>query len=44
MESPAHRENLLNGKHVHTGLGVARSKDGNYYYTQLFASPMPDGK
>jgi uncharacterized protein YkwD len=39
MQSEGRRESLLNGKHVHTGLGVARSKSGVYYYAQLFASP-----
>src|SRR5439155_7834154 len=44
MESKGHRENLLNPKHVHTGLGMAQSKGGDYYFTQLFASPMPAPK
>ena len=38
---------LAKGGVVEEGSGpelVARNKDGNYYYTQLFASPMPDGK
>jgi uncharacterized protein YkwD len=39
MKSKGHRDNILNGKHRHSGLGVAQSKGGNYYYTQLFASP-----
>jgi len=39
LESKGHRANLLNPKHVHTGLGVAQSKNGDYYFTQLFASP-----
>jgi uncharacterized protein YkwD len=44
MDSKGHRVNLLNPKHVHTGLGVARSENGDYYFTQLFASPMPADK
>src|SRR5262249_36248792 len=44
MESAGHRKNLMNPEHVHTGLGVARSQTGDYYFTQVFASPMPPKK
>lgn len=37
MESPGHRENLL-GPYELTGVGVARTGNGTYYYTQLFVT------
>jgi uncharacterized protein YkwD len=36
MESPGHRENILNGEVVETGVGVMRSRDGALYYCQVF--------
>ncbi len=39
MESKAHRANILNPRPTEVGLGVVRSKKGNYYYTQVFALP-----
>jgi uncharacterized protein YkwD len=39
METPETRKAILNGKHLHTGLGMARGKGGDYYYSQVFASP-----
>lgn len=38
MASKGHKVNIMNEKHAQTGLGVARSKNGDYYYTQIFAS------
>jgi len=37
INSPGHRKNLLS-KNVLCGIGVARSFDGRYYFTQLFAT------
>jgi len=37
MNSPAHRENILNSRFRVTGLGVVRATDGTIYFTQLFA-------
>jgi uncharacterized protein YkwD len=39
MDSPSHRKVILTGKYTQTGLGVARDKKGDYYYTQVFAAP-----
>jgi uncharacterized protein YkwD len=36
MKSPSHKENIL-GNFQETGVGIAVSKDGKYYFTQLFA-------
>jgi uncharacterized protein YkwD len=36
MDSKGHRENILNTVCVEIGLGIARDKDGEVYYTQLF--------
>lgn len=35
INSPTHRKNLL-GNYTHIGIGVARSKNGRLYFTQLF--------
>jgi uncharacterized protein YkwD len=37
MDSKGHRENILNDICMEIGLGVAKDKDGQVYYTQLFA-------
>jgi uncharacterized protein YkwD len=39
LESRHHRENLLNGAYVLTGVGVASTDDGEIYFTQLFLTP-----
>ena len=36
MDSPGHRQNLLNIGHLHTGIGVAFGDGGSVYATQLF--------
>jgi uncharacterized protein YkwD len=36
--SPGHRKNML-GDFTLTGIGVARSRQGAYYYTQIFLKP-----
>jgi uncharacterized protein YkwD len=38
MESPGHRENILNGKYSETGVGVWQ-QGNSYYFTQLFLRP-----
>ena|ERR1700722_11841735 len=39
MTSKVHRETILSKKFTETGLGIARSTKGEYYYTQVFALP-----
>jgi len=39
MDSKGHRENILNAVCTEIGLGIARDKNGQMYYTQLFAKP-----
>lgn len=36
LESPSHRQNMLNKTWIETGIGVAVSRDGSYYFTQVF--------
>ncbi|HYJ90267.1 MAG TPA: CAP domain-containing protein [Pyrinomonadaceae bacterium] len=36
MNSPAHRENLLNKRWKESAIGVAILPDGTYYFTQVF--------
>jgi len=38
MQSPGHRQNILNPSFTHTGLGIAEKAPGEYYLTQVFAS------
>jgi len=35
LHSPGHRKNI-EGNYNTTGIGIAKGKDGNYYYTQIF--------
>jgi uncharacterized protein YkwD len=39
MDSPPHRKNIL-GDFKETGIGIAYSKEGKCYLTQLFAKRM----
>src|SRR5947209_2449091 len=39
MDSPTHRKNILNEEFREIGVGIARSKDGDVYYTQVFGTP-----
>lgn len=39
MESELHRANILNGGFTEVGFGVAATKDGKRYWTQVFAAP-----
>lgn len=34
--SPSHRENLLNSSWRETGIGIAVTEDGTFYFTQVF--------
>ncbi len=36
MQSPAHRENILDQRWKEAGIGVAIASDGTYYFTQVF--------
>lgn len=36
MESPSHRENLLNNRWIESGIGIAVTADGTYYFTEVF--------
>ncbi|MGI8641675.1 MAG: CAP domain-containing protein [Pyrinomonadaceae bacterium] len=36
MKSPAHRENILNNRWQESGIGIAITADGTYYFTQVF--------
>lgn len=38
MDSPGHRENILNPEYTHLGVGVAYSPEHGYYLIQNFAS------
>ena len=42
MKSRQHKENILNEDFDITGIGVAKSTDGTYYFTQIFASYLED--
>ncbi|MFN2415694.1 MAG: protein kinase [Pyrinomonadaceae bacterium] len=35
MISQKHRENILNREFTHAGVGIARTNDGTYYFTQV---------
>jgi uncharacterized protein YkwD len=36
LHSEGHKRNI-EGAYVYTGLGIARTKEGQYYFTQIFA-------
>ncbi len=36
MQSSAHRENLLNNRWKESGIGIAVTEDGTYYFTEVF--------
>ncbi|MEJ7616050.1 MAG: CAP domain-containing protein [Pyrinomonadaceae bacterium] len=36
MKSDKHRDNILNGEYTHAGLGIARTADGQVFFTQVF--------
>jgi uncharacterized protein YkwD len=37
--SPEHRKNML-GDFSLTGIGIAQSNDGGYFFTQIFIEPL----
>lgn len=39
MNSPGHRGNMLGTSFTEIGVGVAKSKNGSYYWTQMFIRP-----
>ncbi len=39
MNSPGHRSNILNGTYTQIGVGLAKNKNGVYYWTQMFMKP-----
>ncbi len=42
MNSKGHRANILDARVTEVGISMVRSKKGNWYYTQVFASPSKD--
>jgi uncharacterized protein YkwD len=42
MESKGHRENILLAEYSEIGVGIGRDKNGELFYTQLFARPRKD--
>ena len=38
MQSPSHRENLLSSRWKESGIGIAVTADGTYYFTEVFLS------
>lgn len=43
MDSPGHRENILNKSFAAIGIGIASSEKGEPYYAQVFARPTSAG-
>ena len=41
LDSPGHRRNLLQADFTLSGIGVARTGDGHWYVTQVYARPLP---
>ena len=39
LNSPKHRQAMEDSRFTHTGLVVAKSSNGRYYFTQLFVLP-----
>ncbi|HUQ68811.1 MAG TPA: CAP domain-containing protein [Planctomycetaceae bacterium] len=42
LESPGHKETMLNAKYTAVGVGIAAAADGRRYYTQVFALPATE--
>lgn len=40
MDSPGHRENILNPELEEIGIGYGTSADGSPYWTQVFATDL----
>jgi uncharacterized protein YkwD len=43
LESPGHKETMLNAKYTAIGVGIAMDSDGKRYYTEVFALPADEG-
>lgn len=43
MESPPHRQAILDARVIRSGVGVALAEDGTIYFTQLFIHPPDEG-
>lgn len=39
MNSSGHKANILNKNYTQIGVGLAKSKNGTYYWTQMFLTP-----
>jgi uncharacterized protein YkwD len=39
LNSPGHRQNLLNPQYTHSGIGISPDSRGAMYYTQIFLVP-----
>lgn len=44
LQSPGHKANILQADYTHIGVGMATSKSGKPYFTQVFAKPFPRPK
>jgi uncharacterized protein YkwD len=42
LESPGHKETMLNPKYTAIGVGIATASDGRRYYTEVFALPADE--
>jgi uncharacterized protein YkwD len=40
MNSEGHKANILNPDYTEIGVGIGRTKDGQLYFTQVFARPQ----
>jgi len=40
MNSPGHKANILNPSYTEIGVGLAKDKNGNCYWTQMFIKPF----
>lgn len=40
MNSPGHRSNILSPSYTQIGVGLAKNKSGNAYWTQMFIKPL----
>jgi uncharacterized protein YkwD len=36
LKSPGHYKNIMNPQYIYTGIGISRTEDGKYYFTQVF--------
>jgi uncharacterized protein YkwD len=44
LASPGHKGNILHSDYTCVGVGLAKSKAGKWYWTQVFAKPFPAPK